>query len=714
MPKTRQGIKDSKYPGVDFKGCSATNVYQEPMTAAKRIWIARSIVFGRETRQRAAVRLGMSKAYVQKQVDKYNKGSSFQDNKGGQYFCADEVRLRFIEWVIQMDSEGNSPDPDDARDMLIKMNGENDHTKYAVGLSKKRFKGMCHEMQLVHRIYCHKDKNKKASQADIRNYVAAMAAAKALLKDANPQDIMNSDASNFTFNRETRTLALVPADRDQIIQVQGDDDGKGLNTFVKYHAFGAACGTLADAIYIMHDSNPSEGTCNWEWVAGLGPGFGVNVGGWYVVMHPKAKAQFARDFYRLRVPEFVASMRRNMDVPMGSPAAQCPRSFLLLDGEYDQLNELIRNDFELTEWLEDEHNVIVIKLPSATSGTLQPMDCCTLFKHAKGKLSLWSQFSKQLLATKKPLFDRLMKLWKNLDGYPDPPAGKKKRTPPVGQIKKMVEAVIAVNSSISYTENHLTVANGFRNTGWCPVDARKMMGRCRPNVGKDDIDNILDNVDFFVDKMLTQGMLKECDMTGKGVKNDAYIKKHGVDSNNMAKDEHVPHQQRLLVLSPTFAATIKEVKADKARAIVEAKAREVEEKAKQAKLEQAKKDKEKKKDDTIKDLRADILAQKGVIKDVKAKIVVLQVEIKDLRAKNAMVEADRRASGTGTNASSSSSKRKRAVVVLEKVSESDKSCIQCSKGIKLPIGSQCNTCKKVFCCQRTLCREALEQHFLSC
>jgi hypothetical protein len=115
-----------------------------------------------------------------------------------------------------------------------------------------------------------------------------------------------------------------------------------------------------------------------------------------------------------------------------TPAAECPRSFLLIDGEYDQLNELICKDFELTKWLEDTHNVIVIKLPSATSGTLQPMDCFTLFKHAKGKLSLWSQFSKQLLATKKPLVDKLVKLWKNLDGYPDLPAGKKKRKPPIG------------------------------------------------------------------------------------------------------------------------------------------------------------------------------------------------------------------------------------------------------------------------------------------
>jgi hypothetical protein len=301
-----------------------------------------------------------------------------------------------------------------------------------VDLNKKRFKEMCHEMQLVHRIYSHKDKNKKASQADIRNYVAAMAAAKGLLEGAKPQNIMNADASNFTFNRETRTLALVPADRNQKLQVQGNDDGKGLNTFVKYHAFGAACGTLADAIYIMHDSNLSDGTCIWTWVPGLGPGLGVNVGGWYVVMHPKAKAQFARDFYKLRVPEFVSSMRRTMDVPVETPAAECPRSFLLIDGEYDQLNELICKDFELTKWLEDTHNVIVIKLPSATSGTLQPMDCCTLFKHAKGKLSLWSQFSKQLLATKKPLVDKLVKLWKNLDGYPDLPAGKKKRKPPIG------------------------------------------------------------------------------------------------------------------------------------------------------------------------------------------------------------------------------------------------------------------------------------------
>ena len=122
---------------------------------------------------------------------------------------------------------------------------------------------------------------------------------------------------------------------------------------------------------------------------------------------------------------------------------------------------------------------------------------------------------------------------------------------------------------------------------------------------------------------------------------------------------------------------------------------------------------EKKKDDTIKDLRADILAQKGVIKDGKATIMVLQVDIKDLMSKNAMVEADRRASGPGNNASSSSSQRKMVVVVLEKVSESDTS-FQCSKGIKLPICSQDNPCKKVFCRQRTLCREALEQYFLSC
>jgi len=278
----------------------------------------------------------------------------------------------------------------------------------------------------------------------------------------------------------------------------------------------------------------------------------------------------------------------------------------------------------------------------------------------------------------------------------------------------MVEAVIAVNSSISYTANQLTVANGFRNTGWCPVDIRKLIGRCRPNVGKDEIDNILDNVDYFVDKMVTQGMLKECDMTEKGVSNGAYISKHGAASTNMAKDEHVPHQQRLLVLSPTFATTIKEVQADKALAIVETKARQVEKKATQAMLEKAKKDKEKKKDETIKKL-------KGELKDANATIVMLHAQLKSVtvkpkeaRAKNTMLEADGRASSTGTKASSSSSKRKRAVFVLEKISESDKECTQCSKGIKIPMGSQCNTCKKVFCCQRTLCREALEQHFSSC
>jgi hypothetical protein len=124
MPKTRQVIKNEKYPGVNFTGLSAANVYHEPMTAAKRIWIAQSIVLGRETRERAAARLKTSKAYVQKQVDKYNKGSSFQDNKGGQYFCDDEVRVMFIEWVNKMDCEGNSPDPDDARAKLIEMNGE--------------------------------------------------------------------------------------------------------------------------------------------------------------------------------------------------------------------------------------------------------------------------------------------------------------------------------------------------------------------------------------------------------------------------------------------------------------------------------------------------------------------------------------------------------------------------------------------------------------
>jgi len=667
MPKTRQDLIDENYPGVDIRGVCTGNAYQKPMTAAKRIWIARNVVLGRVSRKRTAAMLGKSIGFVNKQVFMYKGRGAFRDKSGGQKFCVDEVRARFIEWVILKDNEGNSPDPDEARKMLIEMNGEHDHTKYAVDLTKKTFKKMCYEMQLVHRIYCHKDKNKKASQADIRNYVASIAAVKGMMGGSAPQMILNADATNFTFNPETRTLALVPADRDQKVQVQGDDNGKGLNTFVKYHAFGAACGTLADPIYIMHDSNLSEGTCNWKWVHGLGPGLGPNVGGWYVVMHPKAKAQFARDFYKLRVPEFVASMRRHLDVAEGTPVDQCPKAFLLLDGEYEQLNELIRDDFELTKWLEDEHNVITIKLPSACSGTLQPMDCCTLFKHSKGKLSLWSQFSKECLATKKPLYNKLLKLWKELDGYPDQPAGKKKRTPAVGQMKKNCEAVIAVNSSISYTANQLTVANGFRDTGWCPVDARRMLGRCRPNASKDEIQHILNNVDFFVDKMLTQGMLKECDMMEKGVNNDAYITKHGVNSTNMAKDEHSAHQQRLLVLSPKFVVTIKEVQAAKAQANVDAKAREVAKKVKQAKAEQAKKDREKKKDDMVKELQAAILVYKAEIKDVKVKHNMLQVENKDIKARNTILQNELRASVTVTNASSSSSKRKRTVVALEKV-----------------------------------------------
>jgi len=88
--------------------------------------------------------LGKRIGFVNKQIFLYKSGDAFRDKKGRQTFCADEVRARFIEWVIHLDNEDNSPDPDDARKMLIKINGEHDHTKYAVDLTKKTFKEMCY------------------------------------------------------------------------------------------------------------------------------------------------------------------------------------------------------------------------------------------------------------------------------------------------------------------------------------------------------------------------------------------------------------------------------------------------------------------------------------------------------------------------------------------------------------------------------------------
>ena len=98
-----------------------------------------------------------------------------------------------------------------------------------------------------------KNAARKEAQRDVRNFVTAAAGFKAMLNDKSPHQIFNFDATTYLFNSYTDNRCFVPRVRDESMQVQGEENGKGLNVSIKCMAIICADGSIAPPIFIPID-----------------------------------------------------------------------------------------------------------------------------------------------------------------------------------------------------------------------------------------------------------------------------------------------------------------------------------------------------------------------------------------------------------------------------------------------------------------------------
>ena len=107
---------------------------------------------------------------------------------------------------------------------------------------------------------------------------------------------------------------------------------------------------------------------------------------WLVVMHSSAKKFFHKIFLKHRLPEIVDSIRDSLQLSTDLRS----RAVVFSDGEKEQI-DVLRDG--VSEYLAEVKQMNMCKLPSATSGSLQPADVCDLFKHSKSYVSNWGEHS---------------------------------------------------------------------------------------------------------------------------------------------------------------------------------------------------------------------------------------------------------------------------------------------------------------------------------
>ena len=101
-------------------------------------------------------------------------------------------------------------------------------------------------------------------------------------------------------------------------------------------------------------------------------------------MHSSAKTVFHKTFLEHRLPEFVDSIRDSLQLSTDLRS----RAVVFSDGEKEQI-DVLRDG--VSEYLAKKKQMNMCKLPSSTSGSLQPADVCDLFKHSKSYVSNWGE-----------------------------------------------------------------------------------------------------------------------------------------------------------------------------------------------------------------------------------------------------------------------------------------------------------------------------------
>ena len=131
-------------------------------------------------------------------------------------------------------------------------------------MSKPTFNMAMKKAGLKSRVSQPKNAARKEAQRDVRNFVTAAAGFKALLTNKIPQLIFNFDASTYLFNSYTNNRCFVPHVRDESMQVQGEDNGKGLNVCIKYMAIICADGSIAPPFFIITGDGLETHECRWK------------------------------------------------------------------------------------------------------------------------------------------------------------------------------------------------------------------------------------------------------------------------------------------------------------------------------------------------------------------------------------------------------------------------------------------------------------------
>ena len=684
-PSKKKQLKAKKVHQFDTSAFRPEKYKSNPRTPEGRYCLGKLVSENPQNVSAYSKQTGESERYLKIQAKMYKEDKPFRNV--GQPLVCNESMIAHISAIAKAgDDEGTSPGEKKLRKDLSNLAAKEGRLQNGRLICKKTFNRAMKKAGLKSRVSQPKNAARKEAQRDVRNFVTAAAGFKALLTNKSPQLIFNFDASTYLFNSYTTKRCLVPHVRDESMQVQGEDNGKGLNVCIKYMAIICADGSIAPPICIITDDGLETHECRWNRVPCGVQAFSCHPQtAWLVVMHSSAKTVFNETFLKHRLPEFVDSIRDSLQLSTDLRS----RAVVFSDGEKEQI-DVLRDG--VSEYLAKKKQMNMCKLPSSTSGSLQPADVCDLFKHSKSYVSNWGEHRDEELRYNANLLECFTDVLEHEDN------GLSRKQPKCKnpKAKTFAEGLVAVSCGLERVITRKVIRQGFIKTGIYPLDPRKTLAQCRPAPQKEAVEHIVVALNDLSEAFSTQGAISEAQLDDAKVSDSIYKQANAKQlSKKPRKDERIVTQQRMVLITPDALKYLESIKKEKER------------------VKSVKRDTIATQKEALKKCRAECIA-------LKAKLAAARKQSEPARPKDGPAHPKlprERCSSACSSKPRAPPRAQRVEVDLSKPSVDDKGRLECStcrKKYNFQDSTFCGGCKAFFACSRNNCRAALKSHYQAC
>ena len=552
-PSKKKQLKAKKVEQFDTSNFRLGKYKSNPRTPEGRYFLGKLVSENPQNVSAYSKQTGESERYLKKQAKMYKADKPFRNV--GQPLVCNESMIAHISAIAKAgDDEGTSPGEKKLRKDLSNLAAKEGRLQNGRLMSKLTFYRAMKKAGLKSRVSQPKNAARKEAQRDVRNFVTAAAGFKALLTNKSPQLIFNFDAFTYLFNSYTDKRCFVPHVRDESMQVHGEDNGKGLNVCIKYMAIISADGHVAPPIFIITDDGLETDECRWNRVpCGVQAVSCHPQTAWLVVMHSSAKTVFHKTFLKHRLPEFVDSIRDSLQLSTDLRS----RAVVFSDREKEQI-DVLRDG--VSEYLAKKKQMNMCKLPSSTSGSLQPADVCDLFKHSKSYVSNWGEHRHEELLYN----DNLLRCFTAVLEHKKNGLSRKQPNCVNPKSKTFAEGLVAVSCGLERVINRKVIRQGFIKTGIYPLDPKKTLAQCRPAPQKEAVERIVVALNDLSEAFSTQGVISEAQLDDAKVSDSIYEQANAKQlSKKPRKDERIVTQQRMVLITPGALKYLESIKEKK-------------------------------------------------------------------------------------------------------------------------------------------------------